>query len=47
MRLRRNPIPWKQTAPKAIAVELMRAAAVAFGKPEIRFAATGPVSSNG
>lgn len=41
MRLTRNPVPWIVTAPKAIPMEFIRAAASELGKASIRFAANG------
>jgi hypothetical protein len=47
IRLTRKPVPCTQTAPKAIAMELILAAAAASGNASIRFAARGEIRSNG
>lgn len=41
MRLTRKPVPWRVTAPKAMATEFMRAAALGLGRASMRFAANG------
>jgi len=40
-------VPWMQTAPSAMAIELIRAAAAASGRASIRLDANGATSSKG
>jgi hypothetical protein len=47
IKLTRNPVPWIQTAPKAIAMEFMRAAAAELGRASIRFEANGAIRRRG
>jgi hypothetical protein len=47
MRLTRKPVPWTQTAPKAIAIVLILKGASDSGSPLIRFAAKGATRSIG
>jgi hypothetical protein len=47
IKLTRNPVPWMQTDERAMATELIRAAAVASGKASIRLEASGAIRSRG
>lgn len=47
IRLTRNPVPWRQMAARAIAIELRRVAAAASGKASMRLAASGAVTRRG